>query len=219
MLQSELQKLIDDGNRVIATKYVTHYMEAVDSGLFANWLPACRHVLQLIGKNAKAFEEPFRESAGHCFLHRAQEMLGSLTALKNAVDGGLLVSIEDLVLAEAFTDLIEQAEELFDKKYFLAAGVICRAVFEEHLRKLCFLHNCFPVAKPNDKPNWKPMIENLKQSLSGAGVFTKTDVKNADAIAGEGNHCAHNNQPPLGENEIRGLIQKLQSFLIQHPLK
>jgi hypothetical protein len=167
--------------------------------------------MRVIGESAEAFGEPFIQSTEFLSKDRCRAMLGSLQALQHALSNDLLVKVKEVVFAEAFADLMEQADELFSKGYFLAAGVICRAVFEEHLRKLCDLHKCLPSGKLT--------IEPLKQELVKAGAFTKVDAKNVDAIAGEGNHCAHNNQPPLEENEIKGLIQKVNTFLAQHPLR
>lgn len=177
---------------------------------FAKWLTACRNLIRLLGESAKVFEEPFLQSAEHSGESRCRVIIGTLRALKDAVDHGLLLTVKELVFAEAFSDLLEQAEELLQKGYVLAAGVICRAVFEEHLRQMCDAHDCMPEGKPT--------IEPLKVALVKAGVLTKLDAKNVDAIAGEGNHCAHNNQPPLTPSEVQGLVRRVLDFLTRHQL-
>jgi hypothetical protein len=210
-LLSAVQDLIKEGIQVQETMLNVHQRPYADVKLFSQWLPGCRNLMRILGTSANAFNEPFEDAVGFSEEHRCHAMLGALKALEVAISKDLLQTVQELVFAEAFTDLLEQAEELSEKGYSLAAGVICRAVFEEHLRKLCDVNRCLPPGKPT--------IDPLKQELVKAGVFTKIDAKNVDAIAGEGNHCAHNNQPPLTMEQIKGLIQKLQSFLIQHPLK
>jgi hypothetical protein len=207
-LLEAVNRLIAEGEAVIASK---NFTDLVDRDLLFKWIPGCRNLMRILGKYSVSFSTPFREESPALVLDRAKKMMASLLALRETVENDLLTDVTELVYAEAFCDLLEQAEELSEKGYFLAAGVICRAVFEEHLRKLCDLHKCLPGNRPT--------IEKLKVALVQAGIFTKIDSKNVDAIAGEGNHCAHNVQPPLSEDQIKGLIQKVQSFLIQHPLK
>ncbi len=208
-LTSAIEMLVEEGEQIV-DKHTGPMDTSVDQWKFAKWLPGCRNLLRVLGDAAEPFAEPFGQSAAFCHADRAQEMLASLTALKTAMNHGLLVRIQELVFAEAFSDLIEQAEELAEKGHFLAAGVVCRAVFEEHLRKLCDCNNCMPAGKTT--------IEPLKQALAKANVLTKLDVRSVDLIASAGNHCAHNNQPPLGESDIRRLIRDVIEFIGHHPL-
>ena len=67
-------------------------------------------------------------------LENALSVLGSLKSIKESLDDGLLIRFEDIVYAEAFSDLVEQAEYLYEQGYFLASGVILRAVLEERLK-------------------------------------------------------------------------------------
>lgn len=71
--------------------------------------------------------------------------LAALETVKYAIDEGLLCSYRELIMAEAFADLYEQGQHLLAQGYFLAAGVIFRAVLEEKLRELCMEVNCMPV--------------------------------------------------------------------------
>jgi hypothetical protein len=204
-LSGEVQLLIDAGeayHKSIIGR--TH----IDGRPFYEWLPACRNLLSLIGKFAGPFSDPFRDNSG-CDVGRTQKMIGALRALKGALDRGLLISIEELIFADVAMDLIDQAEELRDKGYLLAAGVLCRAVFEEHLKKLCDSNSCLPVGRPT--------IETLKVALQGKQVLTKLDAKTVDLIGGMGNHCAHNASPPFGRPEIDKLIENVQDFIRQHP--
>ena len=57
--------------------------------------------------------------------------------------------------AEAFESLLEQADYLLSEGYFLAAGVLGRAVLEEHLRKWCDLKAYSPAKQ-------RPTINDFK---------------------------------------------------------
>ena len=177
---------------------------------FTQFKIGCLHILDTIGQSGEQFRPPFVGEFDEPNTRTCEAMFGSILALQFAIRKNLLVTVKELVLAETFSDLIEQAEELAGKTYFLAAGVICRAVFEEHLRNLCEFHECMPEGKTT--------IEPLKQELVKAKVFDKLAAKQVDAIAGAGNQCAHNLSPALTGPEILNLIQNVKTFLAVHPL-
>ena len=68
---------------------------------------------------------------------RMVRLAGVLKALKEDVNEGWLQTVEELVHADTFSDLLEQARELNSKGYKDAAAVIAGTVLESHLRLLC----------------------------------------------------------------------------------
>jgi len=140
----------------------------------------------------------------------AKRFFGKLEALKEAIDDDLLVKVDDLVFADAFGSLLEQANELLEKQFTLAAGVLGRAVLEEHLRKLCERHACLPPDRPT--------INDLNQALYKGGHLLKPAMQHVTAMASAGNHCAHNNQPELSAAEVRKFVDDVQQFLVMNPL-
>lgn len=206
-LLAKVSQLISEGEELLETARNRHHDYADPPG-FAQWLPGCRNLLRLLGDLSNPFSEPFAQSHDYYGKHRCEAMLGSLRAIEQEIKDGLLIRLESLVFASAFSDLLEQAEELANKGYLLASGVICRAIFEEHLRKLCDSNNCIPSGKLS--------IEPLSQALVKAGIFTALDAKRVTQIAGAGNHCAHNLQPALDEKDIRDLIRDVTDFMSRH---
>lgn len=172
----------------------------------AEWHTECQILLSQLG-------EPWKERADISVYspEEVSQLQGVLRALRTAIQNGFLAKLEDLVLADAFDSLLEQAEELLQKNYLLAAGTLGRAVLEEHLRKLCQHHGCMPNKS-------RPTINDLNQSLKSGGHYHKHEFKQVDSLAGKGNHCAHNVQPPLSQNEIELFLVNLRAFLASHPL-
>lgn len=124
-----------------------------------------------------------------------------------SLEEGLLIRFEDLVLAEAFSDLSEQAEYLFSQGYFLASGVITRAILEERLRRLCVNHDCTPDRE-------RPTLSDLNTALYKKTVYDKITFKHVDALGAVGNHAAHNN-PDLNKEDVRRMIDGVQAFLLR----
>lgn len=219
-LSQRAQALIDEGRAVIQNSNVRAIGDPngphlksrhpiADETAFHKWLANCRVLISSLGAAGRPWirivdgsvssEAPFLKS-----------LLGTVQSLKEAIDNDLLTTVEDLVTADAFGSLLEQADELIGKGYVLAAGVLGRAVLEEHLRKACDRHGCLPVGRPT--------INDLNQALYKGSHLDKLAMKWVDTMAAAGNHCAHSIQPPLPESDVRKLLTDVQDFMIRHPL-
>jgi hypothetical protein len=112
------------------------------------------------------------------------------------------VRFEDIVFAEAFSNLIEQAEYLLDKGHYLAAGVLFRAVLEEKLRRLTETHGLILNKE-------RPTISDFNQALYKANIYDKIILKNVDAMTVIGNEAAHN----TGQLQMAD-VERLHSSLV-----
>ena len=137
-------------------------------------------------------------------------MLGTLEAISDSIQGGLLVSVENLVLAEAFDSLVSQADYLLAEGYVLASGVLGRAVLEEHLRKWCELKSCLPT-KINST------ISDFKDSLYKAKHISVTQMKHIESLAAIGNDAAHN-RSSLSAIDVERLLRDVRDVIVKHPL-
>ncbi len=152
--------------------------------------------------------EPWRPVLGNDstnYFACAESTQGALKGVKQSLEEGLLVRFEDIVLAEAFSDLYEQADYLFSKGYFLASGVIARAILEERLRRMCIANNCIPQKE-------RPTLGDFNTGLYKKNIYDKITFKHVDALAAIGNDAAHND-PGLKKEDVRRLLDGLQGFL------
>lgn len=75
-----------------------------------------------------------------------------------------LFDIRRQLAVELFDGEIAAARELFDKRFFRAAGTVASVVFERHLLQICQNHDI-------KLPKKKPTIGDLNELLKGAGVI------------------------------------------------
>jgi len=130
----------------------------------------------------------------------------------------LLVPLGSLLRAEVFSDLLEQAEHLLDEGYFLPAGVLGRAVLEEHLRAWCDRAPCVPVDPKNpSQPKPKPTLSDFYEALYKARHLTLTEKRHVEAMAAVGNDAAHN-KATLKKADVDRLLPDVRRFMAQHPL-
>lgn len=183
-----------------------------DSQACARWLASCRNLVVQIGKPATAWERLFQGSPTSTYGAYPSASfridLGQLESLRHALAGDALTPVEDLIVADAFGSLLEQAEELRDKNYDRAAGTLGRAVLEEHLRKLCERHNCLPTGRPT--------INDLNQSLYKGQHLDKLAMQSVTAMATIGNDCAH--VKPITPADVAKFLRDVGEFLERNPL-
>ena len=191
LIQLAIETAIVDGREIVSQLSLRgKRREAVtDPHVFSRWLSDCRNLLRLIGDKSEPFSDSFKDGPLVSSVDRCKSMLGALESLLGAVNRGLLVNIENLVSTDNYARLLKRADELRGDGHCLAAGVICHAVFEEHLRKLYEIHRSLEPEKLT--------IEEMVQELKESEVFTKIAAINVVSILSQGAHCTHNAQPPI----------------------
>lgn len=204
-----LEGLIQEGESLLSQKFqVKTSSFTVDDFVpidpFHRWCGNCRVLDARLGRALEPWKDPiFVKGPNKVVI--VMSLLGTIRSIKDAVEGGHLVSFADLVMAEAFSDLVDQAEYLFSKGYWLASGVLCRAVLEEDLRALAKNCDCLP-----DKD--RPTLGDLNAALYKAVIYDKLEFKLIDTLAAIGNDCAHNNEGVTKER-VRYLIDQLVALL------
>ncbi len=208
-----LDKLITEGEGVLKTKWQQSGNwpggppTYVDLAAFSRWRARCKLLASLLGRVGKPWEIALTSDYENSF-EVAITTHSTLQAIRISTDEGLLLEVEDLVLAEVFSNLYEQAEYLLKQKYFLAAGVIYRAVLEERLRRLCIEQNI----KFN---RLIPTLNDYNTELYKANVYDKITFKDIDSLIVIGNDAAHN-KPNLSADNVAqlssGVARILQKF-------
>jgi len=135
-------------------------------------------------------------------------MLGTLEGVEQAIRSGLLISVEELVRAETFTHLLDQADYLFSEGFILAAGVMGRAVLEEHLQNWCAAKNCL-VAKN------RPTLNDFKDVLYKEKHITTVVMKHIESMAAIGNEAAHN-KTSLSRDSVERLLRDIRDFIVKY---
>ena len=204
-----IDRLIAAGNDLVKNARSDGHGNAdlADTDAMLRWYSDLELLVSMSGKLLDPWRESLVLKGTNPDVFRAQKVLAALCTIRSALDNGDFIRFEDMVYAEAFTDLYQQGEYLLDQKYFLAAGVIFRAVLEERLRLLCTRNGCLPQKD-------KPTINDFNMALytQSPPVYDTAMFENIKALAAVGNKAAHN-IPGLTEAEVSRLQQGLQEFL------
>jgi len=180
-------------------------VEVFDVQACVRWSSRCAHLAVLLERHAGPWGAVLNaEITGSDDMRR---LIGVLEAIKLQIDAGLLLSLQNLIAADMFDDLLEQAAYLREAGYFLAAGVLGRAVLEEHLRNWCAREACSPT-----KP--RPTINDYNMALYDAKHIDKITMKQVDALAAIGNEAAHN-EPALTPDTVERLLRDVRALLVK----
>jgi len=146
---------------------------------------------------------------------KLESLLGILEALRFAYSEDLLTSISEQIHKELFSDFLEMAEHLLKENpdYKVASAVLAGGVLEEHLRKLC-QKNDIPIDKSNGDPR---STNDLNQSLYGANIYTKTEMKGITTWYGYRTDAAHGKPFDHQPEEVGLMIQGIRLFIKQYP--
>ena len=177
----------------------------VNQQLLHRWWGKVKSLYFQLGSAAEPWRETLSTDPEKNTLVHFHKVLGVLEAVRYEIEHDHLDSYTQIIRAETLTDLLEQAEHLLEKGYFLAAGVIGRAVLEEHLRNICEILGCMPEKA-------KPTLSDFNSELYKVKHYPKTRMKHIDTLASIGNDAAHN-KPELKVGDVEMFIRDLPGIL------
>ena len=137
------QRLNESFQMIDMGKYESNVPEAE---LRAFVTSALATVERIAGKNSQYYEciPQERVSSQLAFVGYDNSFIptvtGVLLALRDAIDQGLLLSLESRLRANIHDDFLIQASVLFDAGYHVAAMVLIGGVLENHLQKMILAH-------------------------------------------------------------------------------
>ena len=176
---------------------ITYTSQSVpEAELRAFVVSALAAIERIAGKNSQYYENIPQETVLSSLavvsdVSFIPTVTGVLIALRDAVEQGLLQSLESRLRANIHDDFLEQASELLDADYHVAALVLIGGVLENHLEKMIqagglVLPKRGSISKYNDllrdnaydQPKWRRIqsISDLRnEAAHGKGSNIKAD--------------------------------------------
>lgn len=142
-------------------------------------------------------------------------LTGVLRALRADVERDQLRTIEGLVAAEIFSDLLGQAEALLAEHYRLPAAVLAGATLEEHIRKLCTRYNVGLTNANGDQLKAAVLNSELRKS----GLYNEAQRAQVEAWQKVRNDAAHA-LPGFAQQtdaDIIRMITGIRDFIVKYP--
>lgn len=207
-ISDKVSDLVNEGMGVM-TRRDSDAQRWVDNEYFGQWCGGYASLRLMLGDHAELLP-PMPNGYKDNKLINVQHHLGILKGLQSAIAKGHLFRLKDLVSAEIFDDLLDQAEHLLKRQYAQAAAILARAALEGHLKALCVNSNCAPSKD-------RPTIENYRLALVDAGSLPKEDALLLTANVKIGNDAAHD-KPEFDKANVPGVLQYVREFMVKFPL-
>lgn len=184
--------------------------DRIDHNLFLNWRVKARNLLARTCGEKSAHYQEFLNAEKPDTYKTPANMLDLATAVFNAAredfEGGFLVSVRSLIQAEVFSTEIDQARELLEAGYAMAAAVIAGVVLETSLRQLC-----------NDKGLATGKLDKMNAELAKAGTYNLLVQKRITALADVRNNAAHGHSDRFAIDDVQDMISYTERFTADHP--
>ncbi len=232
-IRDRFDELIEDLETLIAEldEYdYEHYLR------FTEWVVKTSGLLKMVFGDSKEGEKYIsiveRNHGPRAYILRAggkpsekilsssmQSTLATLKGIRNNYVNGYYVSIEDQIIANVAADYMEQAEALLGEgiqgQYsHLPAAVLCGAVLEDALRRLCQKQKPpIDIVKSNGQ---KKTMEPLIQDLQKVQVFNKLVVDQLRTWAKIRNYAAHGEYNEFTREQVELMLLGVNGFLANH---
>lgn len=166
------------------------------------------------GSRFRSQAESIAEKYGLSSLHFTwPKLTGVLQALRVSHEQGYLLSIQELVHADLFSDFLEMADYLLREGYKDPSAVLVGGVLEEHLRKICNKHGVPTTDARDGKPR---KSDTLNADLAKQGVFDKLEQKNVTAWLDLRNKAAHGHYTTYDTNHVDLMLRGVRDFISRY---
>ncbi len=144
---------------------------------------------------------------------------GILQGLKDDYENGFLDDLEERIVANISADYMTQVEGLLaegqpDQYDHVPAAVLCGAVLEDALRRMCERQT---PQVPTDKPSGRPKALNtLIQDLQKANAFNKLKAQQLRGWAQVRNSAAHGKFDEFSRDDVELMVKGVTNFLADY---
>ncbi|MBN4074132.1 hypothetical protein JYT61_01075 [bacterium AH-315-E10] len=145
-----------------------------------------------------------------------REVIGVLEALHDDVEAGCMVTYEELIHGDMFSDFLEMARHLCSAGYKDAAAVIAGSSLEVHLKNLCVRYNIEIHTEKNGKQIPKK-ADTLNADLARESAYTKSDQKSITAWLGLRNDAAHGDYGEYTLDQVKLHVESISDFIARFP--
>ena len=131
--------------------------------------------------------------------------IGVLQAVLEDIEQDFITTVRQLITAEVFADLFDQAAHLLDSGYKAPAASLAGAVLENGLRTIATDKGVSLTAKDN--------LSSLNQKLAQKGIYTRLTQKKIHVWTDIRNDADHGQFDQIIDQDVDNLIKGAQSLL------
>ena len=213
---SLLDALIKTGQRLIESfqyESFTYQSNVPETELRAFVVSALAAIERIAGKNSQYYENIPQETVLSSLavvsdVSFIPTVTGVLIALRDAVEQGLLQSLESRLRANIHDDFLEQASELLDAGYHVAALVLTGGVLENHLQKMIQAGGLV-LPKKGSLSKYNDLLRD--------NAYDQPKWRRIQSISDLRNEAAHGKGSNIKADDSKDAHTFVQRFIADHP--
>ena len=144
-------------------------------------------------------------------------MVGALRSLRDKYANDFLKGFNEMIDAELFSDILEQAKSLLSQNSVRWAAVVAGVALESHLRKLT-VKNSIPITKEDGS---YIKAETLNSNLYTKKIIDKISLQKITSALGVRNTAAHpykdENVNEVNKIDVESMILDIKNLLDKYP--
>lgn len=207
-VRERLKALIEKGEAVLQTQQPGGGLGSppiVDLQRYMEWRSQARECLRQVCGPDHNYTKDFQSTVtDRQYSGCVQAGLGILHGALEDVEQGNL-RLRDLVVAEVFSDFLEQAQHLLENGYKNPAASLAGAVLENGLRSLAKRKGI--LTKDTDN------LATLNQKIAQKGIYNRVRQGEVAAWTNVRNAADHGRFDDLTEPQVDALIKGVRDFL------
>lgn len=203
--------LIEKGEAVLRTQTQSQYGgDIVDVERYAEWRSQVLVCLEQVFGPTHTYRDDFASEAkrGDIYSSSVRSGIGILRAALEDVEQGHLQAIQQVAIAEVFSDFIDQAEHLLQADYHIPATSLAGAVLENGLRSLAERNDITVKARDD--------LSALNSRLAAAGTYNRLRQKQVGVWTEVRNAADHGRFEEVAKDDAVALITGVRAFLAEH---
>lgn len=205
--------LVEKGNAVISTHRPNPPnfigFATLNTQEYANWRSqSLAFLTDLLGSEhvyTKSFSTNTKDSGK---IESTRAGLGVLLAVSEDIEQGFIETVRQLITAEVFADLFDQAAYLLGSGYKVPAASLTGAVLENGLRTIATSKGV-QVRTSDD-------LSSLNQKLAEKDVYTRLTQKKVHVWIDIRNKADHGHFNQINEQDVDDFIKGAQSLLADY---
>ena len=206
-VSGRLGALITKGETVLwARRQNPGSIATLDERRYTEWRSQALALLTQVFDPGHTYTAAFRSQVDDgARIRHVERGLGVLQAALEDVKEGHLETLQEMAVAEVFSDFLDQADHLLQNGYSAPAASLTGAVLEKGLRALATRKGIAVRARDN--------LSSLNNKIGDKGVYNRLRQKQVAFWIDVRNAADHGNFDDFTDRDVSDLIKGVQSFL------
>lgn len=175
---------------------------------FFEWKSGVENLISRIVCEDSSYYDNFQNQVKKGYVSHLNSGVGILRALREDLELGYLEKIQDLIIAEVFTDFLDIAEHLLVNGYKDPSASLIGAVLEDGLRKIAVKNNI--TVKSNDD------IGSLNTKLADGEIYNRLVQRQIQAWKALRDSADHGKFKEYKTEDVKSMHEGVRRFLTEN---